>query len=232
MITEPTIVVAGVPHVVVRAAGTATGSVLLIPHFAGIDHFTTEFAHGLAARGLTTFVWNPYPELPIGTPVPDPRPPRPNDRATLRSLAACLDVMGSELGLPGVVTVGFCMGGRFALLFGAHEPRLRALVAAYPSLPTKLAPEQELDPLAYVGKIGCPVQVLYPGKDVVTERATFARLQALLEEREAETAIAVYPHAEHGFMHLPSPANDAAARIALPMLYGFIDAQLAARAPA
>lgn len=223
--TDRTIDIAGIPHYLARAAAATTAGVLLLPHVYGIDEFVQDFADGLAERGLTTLAWNPYPELPMGAAFTD-RPPRPNDGATMKTLAACVDTMGTELGLSAVATIGFCMGGRYALLFGTHEPRLRAAVACYPSIPAQRSPGQDIEPVPAAAGIACPVQVVYPGQDRVTSRPVFQALQAMLQGRSVETTILFYPEAEHGFMHTPSPVNDAATKTALPQIYAFLDTHL------
>lgn len=226
-VKDQVIEIAGIPHYLARAAGPTTTGVLLIPHVTGIDHFVTTFADGLAERGLTTLAWNPYPLVPFGSL--EGERPRPKDDATVRSLSGCLDVMRKELGLDAVATGGFCMGGRFALLFAAREHRLRAAFAAYPSIPAERVAGQDLDPVPAAASIACPVQVLYPGRDRVTPRAMFDALQSTLQGRDAETTILFYPKAEHGFMHIPSQENDAATRTARPQIYAFLEAHLNAQ---
>jgi carboxymethylenebutenolidase len=222
---DQTIEIAGVRHYLARAAAPTTTGVLLLPHVYGIDEFVRDFADRLAQRGLTTLAWNPYPDLPMGAAFTD-RPPRPNDGATVKTLSGCLDVMDKDLGLGAVATIGFCMGARFALVFGAHEPRLRAAVACYPSIPAQRSPGQDVEPVPAAAGIACPVQLVYPGQDRVTARPTFRALQAMLQGRSVETSILYYPNAEHGFMHTPSPVNDAATRSALPQIYAFLETHL------
>lgn len=223
--TDKTIRIAGVSHYLARAATRTTAGVLLLPHVTGVDHFVQEFADELAARGLTTLAWNPYPDLPMGAEFTD-RPPRPKDEATLTTLAGCVDTMQGELGLSEIATIGFCMGGRFVILFGAREKRLRCGVACYPSIPMQRNAGQDLDPIPAAPAIACPLMVVYPGQDRVTPRPVFGALQALLQGRSAETAILYYPEAEHGFMHTPSPVNDAATKTARPQIYAFLETHL------
>jgi len=218
--------VQGVQHYVARSASSGARGVLLLPHNQGIDEFVRGFADRLASRGFTTLAWNPYPGLPLGEPFSD-RPPRPNDDATMRTLSACLDTLETTLGVSATAVVGFCMGGRFALLFGSQEPRARAVVACYPSLPARLSPGQDIEPLPCAAGITCPVQLHYPGKDQVTARPVFQALQALLQGRASDTSVLYYPDAEHGFMHVPSPANDIATRNALPQIDSFLETYLA-----
>jgi carboxymethylenebutenolidase len=223
--TDRTIEIAGVRHYLARAAVPTTAGVLMLPHVYGIDEFVRGFCDRLAARGLTTLAWNPYPDLEMGAPFAD-RPPRPNDAAAVASMSGCVDTMGSELGLSAVGTIGFCMGARYALIFASREPRLRAAVACYPSIPAQRSPGQDIEPVPASAGIACPVQIVYPGQDRVTPRPVFRALQAILQGRTPETSILYYPEAEHGFMHTPSPVNDAATRTAVPQIEAFLETHL------
>jgi carboxymethylenebutenolidase len=224
-IKEETIQIAGVPHFLVRAATPGTSGVLLLPHVLGVDEFSREFAKDLAERGMTTLVWNPYPDLPMGAEFKD-RPPRPVDEATLKTLAGLMDYMGSTLALTSIGTIGFCMGGRFVLLFGAREKRLRAAVACYASVPPQRSEGQDLEPVPAAAAIACPVLLAYPTLDHVTPRPVFEALQSMLQGRTAPTSILHYPEAQHGFMHRPGTVNDEATRTAKPQIYGFFEAFL------
>ena len=186
-VADQTIEIAGIPHFLARSATPTTAGVLLIPHVYGIDSFVQEFATELAGRGLTTLAWNPYPDLPMGAAFTD-RPKRPSDEAAMASLAGCLDVMSSKLGLKTFGTLGFCMGGRWVLLFGAQEPRLGAAVACYPSVPAQRGAEQSMEPVPASAGIACPVMVVIPA-DRVTPRPVFRAMQAMLQGCEAEMMI-------------------------------------------
>jgi carboxymethylenebutenolidase len=142
-------------------------------------------------------------------------------------LSACFDTIETTLGVSATAIVGFCMGGRFALIFASQETRARAVVACYPSLPTRRSPGQDIEPLPCAAGIACPVQLVYPGKDQVTSRPVFQALQALLQGRASNTSVLFYPDAEHGFMHMPSAANDIATRNAMPQIDTFLDTYLA-----
>jgi carboxymethylenebutenolidase len=226
MPSDNIIEIGGVPHYLARAATPTTAGVLLLPHVGGIDEFGREFAGMLAERGLTTIAWNPYPDLPMGASFTE-RPKRPTDAAGVGLMSGCVDAMKSELGIMRVATIGFCMGGRYALLFGAHEPRLRAVVACYPSIPAKLNPGQDVEPVMAAAAIACPVQVVYPGHDQVTSRPVFEKLQTTLQARSAETAIQFYPEADHGFMHTEGAHNATASQRARPQIVAFLETYLA-----
>jgi carboxymethylenebutenolidase len=218
--------VIGAQHYVASPAAHTGRGVLLLPHNQGIDAFVRGFADRLATRGLTTLAWNPYPQLPLGEPFSE-RPPRPNDEETIKMLSACLDAMERTLHVTATAIVGFCMGGRFALILGSQDPRARAVIACYPSLPAQRSPGQNIEPLPCAAGIACPVQLVYPGKDQVTSPAVFQALQSLLQGRASDTSVLYYPAADHGFMHIPGPANDVATHHAVPQIDAFLDIYLA-----
>lgn len=223
---DKTIQIGGVPHYLERAASPTTSGVLLIPHVYGIDEFIRGFAAEIAAHGHTTLVFNPYPGLAFGEKFTD-RPARPKDGDGIKAFSACVDVMIDDLGLTSIATTGFCMGARYILVWAGHEPRLRAAAPCYPSVPAELNPGQDVDPVAAAGTIRCPVHLVYPGRDRVTPRPVFERIQAQLEAREVETVVSVYPHAEHGFMHLPDDGvNSAATKRARPQVMAYLDSYL------
>lgn len=220
--------IADTKHYLARASVATTAGVLLLPTVAGIDDFACAYAESLAEIGLTTLVWNPYPEVAIGSPLEDVRPlsTKLNDAATVQTLSGCVDMLEGELGIKTVGTIGFCMGGRYVLVFAARERRLRAAVAVYPSVRAQRAPHQDVEPAVAAAAIACPVQMLYPGRDHVTPRAVFETLQAALQSRSVETSIQIYPEAEHGFFHHEGAANAAAAHSARPQIGAFLKAHL------
>jgi carboxymethylenebutenolidase len=227
-VKEQFIEINGADHYLARAVRPTSAGMLLLPTVSGIDAFARGVADAFAGHGLTTIVWNPYPEVPVGTAAAEVRQlaERLTDAIAVRNITGCVDAFDS-LGVNAIATIGFCMGGRFALVCAARERRLRAAVAAYPSIHAEAKKHQEVDAVAASATIGCPVQVLYPGRDHVTPRPVFDALQAALQSRSAETSILFYPEAEHGFFHKPSAVNDAAARSARPQIAGFLESRLA-----
>ena len=130
--------------------------------------------------------------------------------------------------LSSVGVVGFCLGGRYALMAAAREPRIKACASAYPSIEVPRLANQEEDAVALAADIRCPVHVVQPGHDHVATVETYAALKQNLLERAAPTIWQYYPDAEHGFMHRKEPAaNPAATAIASPQLVAFLQACLA-----
>jgi carboxymethylenebutenolidase len=203
--------------------------VLLLPTIFGVNPFVREFADYLAAAGLTTMVWDPYPGQGLPTSYEEARKlaGQLRDGPSLDAMSICIDHLMGELHLDAVGTMGFCLGGRYTLMLAAREDRLSACVGVYPSIHTPKHPNQDEDAVVRAGEIECPVQVVYPTADQVMNNETFFRLQETLQGRTAPTSILLYPGADHAFMHTPGAVNEAADRHARPLVRGFLEATLA-----
>ena len=90
-------------------------------------------------------------------------------------------------------TAGFCLGGRYGLIVAARHKRIAACLAYYPTIETPPLPGQDEDVVALAAEIACPVHMITAGKDHLTSREVFLRLQASLQSRAVPTTIALYP---------------------------------------
>jgi carboxymethylenebutenolidase len=224
--------------VLCRPEAGATAGLLLLPMIYGIEHQVLAYADWLADAGLAAVVWDPYTgrEVPTGTPEDlGPLAGSLQDGAVRAQQERWLAYMRQDLGLASLGVIGWCMGGRYALLLAAHSREVAACVAYYPSIVDVPPANQPEDAVALSGEIRCPVQVIYPGRDHVTSPTTFHALQAALQAREAPTITQLYPTADHGFLdpaRHPGEQNEMALRHAWPQTIAFLHAHLAAAAVA
>jgi len=207
------------------------GGVLVLPGHYGLDERARSFADQLAEAGLTAIVNDQYSHQPR-TPTKDEAATwakELRDQTSLDQMATWLTYMQSELSVSALGTIGFCQGGRFALLLAAHDRRLAACVTFYPSLNVPNRPNQEMDAVALAGEIRCPTMLVHAGLDHVTKPETFLALRDNLLARPAPTDVQVYPDGDHGFMtaeeHL-GPGNDAARQLSWPQAVAFLLAAL------
>ncbi len=201
--------------------------VLLLPTIFGVNDFARSYADTLADAGLTAAVWDINSGLPLTTDYQEciRRARTLTDASVAGMVARWLDTMLGEFGLSRVAVLGFCIGGRFALLQAARDKRLRGCAMAYPSIENPRLANQEQDALALAADIACPVHMLRPGNDHVTSPETYEDLTRALLKRNAPTTIQFYPEAEHGFMHRKTPAaNIAATELASPQIVAFLKA--------
>jgi carboxymethylenebutenolidase len=214
--------------------GKCSAGVLLLPSAVGFVPGVDDQLTRLAEAGLAALAWNPYSAY-------DPAMPREErakisetvlmDSDCLREQSSWLDYMHDRLELTSLGALGFCMGGRMALLLAAADARVKAAAAFYPTLrDPRPANANDLPPVA--DRIACPVQVHYPGKDHLTSHASLQRLRAALDARQgtAPAAVIHYPQARHGFLGKSleeSPADFESGRTSWAVTTAFFTAALA-----
>jgi len=206
-----------------------TGGVVILATIFGVNSFVRGYAETLARAGLAAAVWDHYEGLPLITDYEESkaRARKLADAGVQAAVKSWADFMQGELRLTSVGVLGFCLGGRYALIAAARERRLKACAAAYPSIEMPRLPNQEQDAVALAADISCPALVVQPGHDHVATPETYATLRQNLTKRAAPTMWQYYPDAEHGFMHRKEPAaNPAATVIASPQLVAFLRACL------
>jgi carboxymethylenebutenolidase len=220
---------AGLYGFLARPDAPTRSGVLILGTIFGVNDFVRNYAETLARAGHAAAVWDLYngEKLPTDYKEALERAHSINDATAFTAIHRWVEYMLTELRLDALGVLGFCLGGRFALMLAAKDKRLKACAAAYPSIENPRLANQEEDVLGLVPQIGCPVHILQPGHDHVAVPETYARLKDDLFKRRAITSWQYYPDAEHGFMHRDQPAaNPAATKIASPQLVAFLTACL------
>ncbi|KAF0960341.1 dienelactone hydrolase family protein [Rhodococcus sp. T7] len=194
-------------HFVTPADATSGNApaVLLLPMITGIGEQVREFAELIAGEtGAIALTWDPWHgKSSDDTPFEELHElhAQLDDETVLDEQQRLVDYLTTEHGVSSVGVIGWCLGGRFALILGARDPRIESVVAYHPTLPGEIQPHHSIDAVAAAADIPAPVMVHYPGKDSLVPRENFLSLQAALQGRDtdAPTIIHLYPRAKHGF---------------------------------
>jgi carboxymethylenebutenolidase len=212
-----------------RPAGGSTAGMLLLPMITGIGEQLREYAETLARVGVTALTWDPW-HGPSSDDTAQAELARLlgtlDDEKALREQRLLLDHLFGELGCTKTGVIGWCLGGRFALLLAGRDERPASVIAYHPTVPIPPAPNHDLDAAEYAGRITAPVMMLYPGADSLVPVESFQRLQAALNSRTTGASIIhVYPGAEHGFSSKArhgNPVNLGAFTISWPQVLEFV----------
>lgn len=214
-------------HGLVVHAENPIGGVILLPTIFGIDKFSQARAPMLAELGMTTMIWNPYPgeTHPTEYAAASERASKLSDDA-VGDMSECMSHMLGAMKLKSVAILGFCLGGRHALLLAAADTRAVACVSFYPSIREPMKPNEREDAIARSAAIKCPVQVVQGTADQVILMPTFLKLRDVLEKRQAATIAQVHPGAVHSFLRADLqnfPANASATQLSWPPAVGFLE---------
>jgi carboxymethylenebutenolidase len=213
-----------------RPDGGSASGMLLLPMITGIGAQVRAWAGELAGRGITALAWDVFhgastdntTREDLGAKLGELR-----DEAALAEQAVLLDHLLGDLGCTSAGVMGWCLGGRFALLLAARDQRLSGVVAYHPTVRDPAPPNHDLDAIALSTSITAPVLVAYPEADAVVSHETFARLQTALQARpRGATFTQHFPGAEHGFSDSArhgTEVNAGAFALSWPQTLAFVD---------
>jgi carboxymethylenebutenolidase len=231
--TNESVQVDGLRAYVARPEAGATVGMLLLPMITGNGKQLRAYADSIAEVGVLALSWDPFhgPSgddtsfedlMKLGGQI--------TDATALAEQKQWVDYLFGTLKLTKVGVIGWCMGGRLALVLAAREPRLATCVAYHATI-RRPAPANHMEyAITLAAAIRCPVQAIYPGADEIVPAEVYGDLHKALAGRDAPTVAQYYPLAKHGFMdaarqgHEP---NRAATQMAWPQTLAFIKATLA-----
>jgi carboxymethylenebutenolidase len=97
----------------------------------------------------------------------------------------------------GMGIVGFCFGGRMAMLFAARSREIDAVVAFHPGLSTEDIPE--------FAHLQVPVQLHQGTADRSVDPTTAKKLEEILKAQKTPVEVFLYEGADHGFLAYTRP---------------------------
>ncbi len=209
-------------HVAVPASGRGRGVVVL--HEAwGLDDSVRGVCARLAREGFVALA----PDLFDGKIARDVAEAGRllaglDDERVLSDLEGAVHALLSHAAVDGakVGVLGFCMGGHFALVAGARNRRVGAVVDFYGLFP---APPLDLKGLE------APLLAIFAEHDEFIAADAIARLERDLRAAGKRASVLVQPGVHHGFMNetRPDRFDAAAAAGGWDRLLAFLRAELA-----
>ncbi len=188
----------GTPVEVARPAGEPVAGLVVIPDIWGLRPLFDDLCARLAdERSVAVAAIEPFSGRDLPTiedrfaAVAELR-----DEDTLGDIVAAADLLGTAR----VCCIGFCMGGMYVLK-AAGLGRFDRACAFYGMIrvPESWMGSGHRQPLDYLAEAGAtPTMAVIGGRDTWTPALDVAALEA------AGVGVALYPEAEHGFVHDPS----------------------------
>ena len=167
---------------------------IVIQEFWGVDAHIKDITQRLANEGFVALAVDLYD----GRIAKDPQEAMQmlqalDQDATLEKLNTGVKALKAnpQVADGKVGVIGFCLGGRFALLLASRNKDIRAAAPFYGRVP----PNEALE------KITAPVLCVYAGKDDHIPVSEPNRVGEVLKKKGVPVEIKIYPEAHHAFMN-------------------------------
>ncbi len=175
--------------------------VVVIPTIRGLDDFARYVVERLAGDGFAALAVDifDHPGVPSD---PFKRPGSQPDERTLGDLDAGLSMLQSHRAVGGqpICVWGYCIGGRFALLWPTYQPSLAA-AAAFHGFPTNDTSNRNT-PTEAAGRVEhlrVPVIACFGEADRLVPMLEVERYRGELTKHGTDFEVHTYPGADHGW---------------------------------
>jgi carboxymethylenebutenolidase len=213
--------------------------VLVIHESYGVTSHIEDVVRRFAHAGFATLAPNLFvKQAPPATedwPVVTQALAQLDDKEAVQNLESAADWLKHHQRCTGKVgAVGFCVGGKYALLLAFTSDRLAAVVPFYGPLVNKGFPGgsppsnvTKLSPIDLVDGLTVPLQGHYAGKDRSISQEELKAIEQRIKQGGKNAEFFVYPDAEHGFHNDTRPIYlEASARQAFSRTVDFLRRQL------
>jgi carboxymethylenebutenolidase len=190
-------------HVSAPAGAGPFPGIVIMQHQGGVDEFIQQIAHRMAQAGYIAAAPDLYhrdgPECKDDIVA---RRSRLSDRRIINDIAATVNFLQrpDSLASERIGIMGFCMGGRLALLGAATNRRFKAAVAYYPGNTFRAWGRDIPSPFERMVDIQCPVQGHFGADDANPSPQDMGKLDAELTRLNKAHEFYSYDNAGHAFL--------------------------------
>ncbi len=217
----------------VRAPNPDGIGILIYPDVRGLFHFYEELAMRFAEAGHDAIAFDYYGRTAGAAKRDADFDYMPHNRETTNAgvaadaVAAAAYLRSPEGGaVRGLVTVGFCFGGRNSLLAAAERSGVHpsGVIAFYGQLASR---GDQPGPLELAAELRAPILGLYGGQDQSIPREQLAQFDSALTAAGVEHELHIYDRATHSFFDRRAEEFASEAEDAWRRALGFVDARAA-----
>jgi carboxymethylenebutenolidase len=178
-------------------------ALMVMQHQGGVDAFIQQITERLASDGYIAAAPDLYHrDGPDCTDDIVTRRSRLSDRRIVNDQAATVDFLQAHerVARERLGVIGFCMGGRLALLAATTNPALKAAVAFYPGNCFRAWGRDIPSPFERIGDIHCPVQGHFGADDANPSPEDMAKIDSELRRLNKPHEFHSYANAGHAFL--------------------------------
>ena len=195
-----------------RPAASPDAGLVVHPDMGGVRDLFDDLCHRLATHGYAVACAEPFAHFGSDVRSGDAtvrmaHMKEMEDGVQLGDLAAAAEFLRDTDGVERVSIAGFCMGGMYTLKAAAtgvfaHAAPFYGMIR----VPDDWRGPAQRDALHTAAQV-CPTLAIFGAEDPWTPPDDIEALRAVWRDRD-DCEVAVYPEADHGFVHAPErPAH-------------------------
>jgi carboxymethylenebutenolidase len=210
-------------------------AVVVIPTIRGVDEFAGEVVERLAGEGFVALAVDIFDHPGVPEDI-FKRPGAQPDQEILGDLDAAFALLQKDARVipEAICAWGYCIGGRFSLLWPTYRSEL-AGAAAFHGFPTNDTgnPNTPTEPAGRVAQLQVPVIANFGEADKLVPMSEVERYRSELEKHAKDAEVHTYPGRDHGWTGQKNPSYHAKdAETAWRRSIQFLTRRIAARAKA
>jgi carboxymethylenebutenolidase len=208
---------------------------IVIPTIRGLDEFVTDVAERLAGEGFVALGVDIFDHPGVPEDI-FKRPGAQPDDEILGDLEAAFAMLQKDPRVipEAICAWGYCIGGRFSLLWPTYQPRLAA-GAAFHGFPTNdtANPNTPTEPAGRAAELRVPVIANFGEADKLVPMSEVERYREAMNKAGRDFELHTYAGRDHGWTGKKNPSYDENdAELAWRRSVQFLTRRIAARTQA